>query len=45
MDMLPHILVGANSCWRPEACSPLCIARRRQEAAPTGIVKNETVYE
>ena len=29
------LLVGANSSWRPGACSPLCIANRRQETAPT----------
>jgi len=29
------LLVGANSSWRPGACSPLYIANRRQETAPT----------
>jgi len=31
-------LVGANSCWRPGACTPLCIADRRRETAPTDTV-------
>ncbi|MFN7088738.1 MAG: hypothetical protein ACK4NX_02915, partial [Candidatus Paceibacteria bacterium] len=30
-----HHLVGANSHWRPATCTPLWIANRRQETAPT----------
>jgi len=39
------LLVGANSSWRPGACSPLCIANRRQETAPTkGIWEYQVVW-
>lgn len=32
---ISRFLVGANSCWRPGTCTPMCTANHRQETVST----------